>query len=241
MIGIGTVINTVGVVLGGLLGLAIGSRLPQRIQEALMKATGLAVLFLGLAGALEKILSVSGSGLVSRGSMLLIVSLALGTLIGEWVNIEKSFEDFGVWLKKVTKNDRDVTFVDAFVTTSLTICIGAMAVVGSIQDGLTGDYSILLAKAVLDALIVLILTVSEGKGSIFAAVPIFLIQGSLILLARFLAPIMTPAALSNLSMIGSVLIFCVGINLIWGKTIKVANMLPALVLAVFLTFLPFFG
>lgn len=241
MIGLGTVINAGGVVLGGLLGLLLGSSLPQRIQDSVMKATGLAVLFLGLAGSLEKMLAVSQGQLVSRGSMLLIVSLTLGTLLGELLNIEQAFENLGEWLKRVTRNEGDASFVDAFVTTSLTICVGAMAVVGSLQDGLTGDYSVLMAKAVLDAIIVLILTVSEGKGAIFAALPILLLQGSLTLLAQLLAPIMTTAALDNLSMIGSVLIFCVGVNLIWGKTVKVANMLPALVLAVLLTFLPFFG
>ncbi|KXT85726.1 hypothetical protein STRDD11_00264 [Streptococcus sp. DD11] len=241
MFGLGTLVNAAGVVAGGFLGLLIGSRLPHGLQDSLMKATGLAVLFLGLAGALEQMLQVSQGQLVSRGSMLVIISLTVGTLIGEALNIEQAFEDFGKWLKRVTKNERDTTFVDAFVTASLTICIGAMAVVGSIQDGLRGDYSILLAKAVLDAIIVLILTVSKGKGALFAAVPILLIQGSLTLLAHFLAPIMTAAALDNLSMIGSILIFCVGINLIWGKLLKVANMLPALILAVMLTFLPFFG
>lgn len=241
MIGLGTVINAGGVVLGGLLGLFLGSSLPQRIQDSVMKATGLAVLFLGLAGSLEKMLAVSQGQLVSRGSMLLIVSLTLGTLLGELLNIEQAFENLGEWLKRVTRNEGDASFVDAFVTTSLTICVGAMAVVGSLQDGLTGDYSVLMAKAVLDAIIVLILTVSEGKGAIFAALPILLLQGSLTLLAQLLAPIMTTAALDNLSMIGSSLIFCVGVNLIWGKTVKVANMLPALVLAVLLTFLPFFG
>ena len=123
------------------------------------------------------------------------------------------------------------------MTTSLTICVGAMAVVGSLQDGLTGDSSTLVAKTVLDLMIVLILTASKGKGALFSAVPIFLIQGSITVLARFLAPILTDTALANLSLVGSVLILCVGINLTWGKQIRVANMLPAIVIAIFCAFL----
>ena len=139
----------------------------------------------------------------------------------------------------VTGSDKDARFVDAFVTTSLTICVGAMAVVGSLQDGLTGDSSTLLAKAVLDSLIVLVLTVSKGKGAIFSAVPIFLFQGDMTLSARLLAPILTGTALAHLSLVGSVLIMCVGINLIWGKIIRVANILPAIVVAVICALLNF--
>lgn len=122
------------------------------------------------------------------------------------------------------------------MTTALTICIGAMAVVGAVQDGLTGDTSTLLAKAILDMVIVLVLTVSKGKGAIFAVVPLVIFQGAITLLAHLIAPIMTPQALSNLSLVGSSLILCVGINLIWGKRIKVANLLPAVLIAIIWAF-----
>ncbi|MBQ1366953.1 MAG: DUF554 domain-containing protein, partial [Firmicutes bacterium] len=133
---------------------------------------------------------------------------------------------------------KDADFVNAFVTTSLTVCIGAMAIVGSIQDGILGDYSTLAVKSVLDFVILIVLTSSLGKGSIFSAIPVFLLQGGMTLLARLISPIFTDTAIANISLIGSILIFCVGINLVWGKKIRVANMLPALVLAVIAAFLP---
>ena len=113
-----------------------------------------------------------------------------------------------------------------------------MAIVGSIEDGIRGDYSILATKAVLDLIIILVMTCSLGKGCIFSAIPVGILQGSVTALSTLLRPIMTPAAQSNLSMIGSVLIFCVGINLVWDKRIRVANLLPAVVLAVIAAFLP---
>ena len=154
------------------------------------------------------------------------------------MDIDRHMEEFGVWLKKKTKSEGDSTFVDGFVSASLTVCIGAMAVVGSITDGITGDYSILAAKAVLDLIIIMIMTASMGKGCIFSAIPVGLFQGSITLLARLVEPLMTEQALSNMSLTGSMLIFCVGVNLIWGKKVKVANLLPAIFLAVEWTFLP---
>ena len=138
-----------------------------------------------------------------------------------------------------TKNDRDTKFVDGFVNTSLTVCIGAMAVVGAIQDGIAGDYSILAAKAVLDLIIVIIMTTSMGKGCIFSAIPVAIFQGCITILSRFIEPWMTEQALANLSLTGSMLIFCVGVNLIWEKKFKVANMLPTIVIAVIWALLPF--
>ena len=118
------------------------------------------------------------------------------------------------------------------------LAIGAMAIVGAIQDGIWGDYSILATKAVLDLVIIMVMTSSMGKGCVFSAVPVAVLQGSITLLARFIKPFMTEAALSNISLIGSILIFCVGLNLVWGKKVRVANLLPALVVAVIMAFLP---
>ena len=236
MIGLGTFYNALGVVFGGLLGLLIGQRFSEDFHETLLKVTGVAVFVLGIAGTLEKMLVVRGSHVESHGSMMLILSLVIGTVIGELLKIEEGFERLGTWLKEKTGNQGDSSFVDAFMTTALTICIGAMAVVGAVQDGLTGDTSTLLAKAILDMVIVLVLTVSKGKGAIFAVVPLVIFQGAITLLAHLIAPIMTPQALSNLSLVGSSLILCVGINLIWGKRIKVANLLPAVLIAIIWAF-----
>lgn len=237
MLGLGTFYNALGVVFGGLLGLLIGQRLSEDFHETLLKVTGVAVFVLGIAGTLEKMLVVHGNHVESHGSMMLILSLVIGTVIGELLKIEEGFERLGTWLKEKTGNEGDTSFVDAFMTTALTICIGAMAVVGAVQDGLTGDPSTLLAKAILDMVIVLVLTVSKGKGAIFAVVPLVILQGLITLLAHLIAPIMTPQALSNLSLVGSSLILCVGINLIWGKRIKVANLLPAVLIAIIWAFL----
>lgn len=232
----GTIINVIAIILGGLGGLLFGNKMKKRYQDTLMSTTGVCVLFLGIAGTMEQMLKVNGDSLVSGGTMMMIGSLAIGALIGEILDIEGGMERFGEWLKKKTGNEGDGGFVDAFVTASLTVCIGAMAVVGSIQDGITGDYSVLLAKAVLDLIIILIMTASMGKGCIFSAIPVGLFQGSITLLARFVEPLMTEAALSNLSYTGSMMIFCVGVNLVWGKKVKVANLLPGLILAVVWSF-----
>jgi hypothetical protein len=201
-------------------------------------ANGVCVLFIGIGGTIEKMMTVSGGKLVSGGTMMMIGSFAIGALIGELLNIEKHMEDFGEWLKAKTGNSGDARFVDAFVTASLTVCIGAMAVVGSIQDGISGDYSVLMAKAVLDLIIIMVMTASMGKGCIFSAIPVGLFQGSITLLAQLAEPLMTEAAMNNLSLTGSMLIFCVGVNLVWGKMIKVANLLPAIFVAVAWAFLP---
>ena len=237
MVGLGTIINTLAIILGGLGGLLFGRFLKESVQDALCKACGVSTLFLGIAGALEGMLTVEGTGVVSGGTMLVIGCIALGSLIGALLNLEDGMERFGQWLKIKTGNARDARFVDVFVTASLTVCIGAMAIVGSIQDGIKGDYSILAAKAVLDFIIIMVMTCSMGKGCIFSAIPVAIFQGSITALAGLIKPLMTDAALSNLSMIGSILIFCVGVNLVWGKKLQVANMLPAVVLAVAAAFL----
>lgn len=239
MAGLGTIINSVAIVVGGVFGLLFGKILNERIQDSLQKASGICVLFIGIAGAMEGMLKLSGSSLSAGRSMLIVASLALGALVGEILNIEHGFERFGEWLKVKTGNAKDKSFVEGFVTASLTVCIGAMAVVGSIKDGISGDYSILATKAILDFIIIMVMTCSLGKGCIFSAIPVAVFQGLMTALARLIKPLMTDGALANLSLIGSILIFCVGVNLVWDKRIKVANLLPSLVFAVAIAFLPF--
>ena len=238
MIGLGTIINCAAIIVGGVFGLLFGKLLKERVQETLQKDNGICVLFIGIAGAMEGMLRLSVSTLSSGRSMLIIASLALGALVGELINIEHWVERFGEWLKLKTGNAKDKDFVNGFVTASLTVCIGAMAVVGSIKDGIEGDISILTTKAILDLIIVMVMTCSLGKGCIFSAIPVAVFQGTITALARLIKPLMTEAASANLSLIGSVLIFCVGVNLVWGKKIKVANLLPSLVFAVAISFIP---
>ena len=239
MIGLGTIINVAAIIVGGLLGMFCGRLLKPRLQDGLNMACGICVLFIGIAGALEGMLSLDGGRIVSGGSMLVIGCLAIGALLGEMLNLEDKIERFGEWLKVKSGNSGERRFVEGFVTASLTVCIGAMAVVGAIEDGIFGDYSILATKAVLDLIIILVMTCSMGKGCIFSAIPVGIFQGSVTLLSRLIKPLMTDAAMANLSLVGSILIFCVGLNLVWGKKVRVANLLPAIVIAVAAAFLPF--
>ncbi len=237
MYGLGTIINTGAIVAGGLAGILFGRFLKENVQDTLSKCCGVSTLMIGIAGALEKMLTLENGTTSSGGSMLLVLCLTVGGVIGELLNLEGAFECFGRWLKEKTGNAKDKGFVNAFVTASLTVCIGAMAIVGSIQDGLTGDYSVLATKAVLDFIIIMVMSCSLGPGAAFSAIPVAILQGSVTALAGLVRPVMTEAALNNLSLVGSVLIFCVGINLLWGKKIRVANLLPAIVLAVAAAFL----
>ncbi len=238
MIGLGTILNSAAIVAGGLVGHFTGKLFRQEQQDALTKACGISVVFIAIAGAMQGMLRVDGASLLSGRSMLVVLCLALGTVIGELIGIERGFERFGAWLKVKTGNSGDRQFVDAFVTASLTVCIGAMAIVGAIQDGITGDFSTLAVKAVLDFIIVAVMTSSLGKGCAFSAIPVLVFEGAVTLLARLVSPVMTDAAVANLSLVGAVLIFCVGVNLVWDKRIRVANMLPAVLLAVGAAYLP---
>jgi len=238
MYGLGTIINVAAIIVGGLLGFLFGKFLKAQHQDSLIKVCGISVLFIGTTGALEGMLTVSDGAVTSGGALLVIGCLAIGTLIGELLNIEGGFERFGAWLKVKTGSSKDKQFVEGFVTASLTVCIGAMAIVGAIQDALLGDISVLVTKAILDLIIIMVMTCSMGKGCVFSAIPVGILQGGVTALAVLIKPLMTEAALGNLSMIGSILIFCVGVNLVWGKKVRVANMLPAIVIAVIAAFLP---
>ena len=238
MPGLGTVINIAGILLGGFFGLLFGRFLKESHRQTLSRVCGVCVLFIGISGALEGLLTVENGQLISGNSMLVVLCLSLGALIGELLRIEDGFERFGVWLKQKTGNAKDKQFVEGFVTASLTVCIGAMAIVGALQDGLEGKYSTLATKAILDMIIIMVMTCSLGKGCIFSALPVALLQGGVTALSFLIRPLMTPAALNNLSLIGSVLIFCVGVNLVWDRRIKTANLLPSIILAVAAAFLP---
>ena len=238
MYGLGTIINTVAIVAGGAGGALFGRFLKENVQDTLTKCCGVSTLFIAVTGALEQMLTVENGAIVSHGAMLVIGCLTIGAVIGELLNLEGAFERFGEWLKQKTGNAKDKRFVDAFLTASLTVCIGAMAIVGSIEDGIAGDYSILATKAVLDFIIIMVMSCSMGRGAVFSAIPVAILQGSITALAGLLRPVMTAAALANLSMVGNVLIFCVGVNLLWGKKVRVANLLPSIIIAVIAAFLP---
>ena len=219
--GLGTLINVAGIIVGGLIGLFGGKFLSEKTRRLLTDACALAVIFLGADGALKNL-----------NAMLLIASLIGGGLLGEIIDIDGKFERLGIFLRNRFGGEGDTKFVDAFVTASLTVCVGAMAVVGAINDALLGDAKVLIAKAALDSIIILVMTTTLGKGCIFSFVSVGIFQGTITFCAGFLEPFMTEAALANLSGVGNVLIFAIGLNLLLPeKKIPVANFLPALIIA----------
>lgn len=238
MIGLGTIINTASIIGAGIVGHFAGNLFKEEQQESVGRVCGISVLFIAIAGAMEGMLKPDGGALTATNTMLVVICVVLGTVIGELMRIESWFISFGEWLKKKTGNEGDRNFVNAFVTASLTVSIGAMAIVGSIEDGISQDYTTLALKSVLDFVIIVVMTSSLGKGCAFSAIPVFVFEGCMTLLAHLISPIMTDAAVANLSMIGSILIFCVGVNLVWDTKLRVANMLPAVILAVMAGLLP---
>ena len=232
MIGMGTLINAACVLLGGALGFLFGKALKQRYQDIMVAGCGLSTIFIGASGALKYMLVIADGALATSGEMMLVISMCLGGLAGEVLNIEHHIERFGEWLRHKSHSERDPRFIEGFTSASFTLCIGAMAIIGPMNDALYHDYTLLVTKGILDAIIVMALTSSLGKGAVFSVIPLVLWQGLMTLLAALIGPLMTEAELANLSLVGSVLIFCVGINLVFGKKVKVANFLPALIVAV---------
>ena len=243
MIGLGTLINMAAIAAGGTAGLLIRKAMKDSMQEAVIRMTGVGTVFMSLGGALSRMLTFNPeTGLLGTQMVLaMIISLILGAIVGEALNIEGMFERFGQWLKQKSGNEDDNQFISAFLTASLTVCVGAMAIIGAIQDGTTGDYSTLATKAILDLVIIFIMASSLGRGCVFSALPVGIVQGSITLLARLLLPVMTEAVLNHIGLIGNVLIACVGVNLIQPKTFRVANVLPALLFGVLFAYLPSVG
>ena len=232
MIGLGTIINTVAVLVGGLLGLLLKNGIAKKFESILMQSLGLATIFIGAAGVLKYMLVLENGSFTTRGTMLLIFSLVIGCMIGQWLDIESKMETIGIKLKAAARVKNDNRFVEGFVTTSLIICVGAMAIVGAMEDGLSGDCSMLVTKTLLDFALVAILASTYGIGVVFSAIPIFVYQGSITLIAALFGAVISDALIEALSFVGSSLIFCVGVNLVREKTFRVANMLPALLVPI---------
>ena len=227
MIGLGTIINCGSVLAGASAGMLLKNGLSKRFEDTIMQGIGLCTMFIGIGGALSGLLTLENGQLSTQHTMLLILSLALGAL-----NIEKHLEDFGIFCQDRLKSHDDSHFVEGFVSFSLLICIGAMAIVGSMQDGLSGDPSMLIAKAVIDGISAVVFAASLGKGVFLSILPLGVYQGGLTLLARFIRPWMTDELIAQMSCVGSVLIFAVSLNMIRKDKIKVGNLLPAVFLPV---------
>ncbi|MBQ9030410.1 MAG: DUF554 domain-containing protein [Parasporobacterium sp.] len=238
MYGLGTIINTAAIIVGGVIGLLFGKLIPKRVQESLVVCNGISVIIIGISGAISKMLTINEGGFDTQKSMLLTLALVLGTILGSALNLERLLERFGDWLKSKSKSDSDNQFTEAFIISSCTVCIGAMAVIGALNDVLTGDISVLLLKSILDLITICALTCAMGKGCVFSAISVLLFQGVISVIAWFIKPIMTDLALADLSFVGSVLIFVVGLNLVRDKKISVVNMLPSILFAVGFSFIP---
>ncbi len=228
MKGLGTIVNVVAVIAAALLGLLFKSGIKEKYKEMIFGALGLSTMFIGASGTLGEMFRVDGGKLSTQGTMLLFLSLVIGGLIGEAIAIEDRLERLGEWIKKKVKAENDNKFVDGFVDATLVICIGAMAIMGSLQDGLTGSHETLFVKSALDFFFIMIMASTMGIGTMFSAFPLGIYQGGITLAAGLIAPYMSDTLISNLSLVGSVMIFCIGVNFIFGKKFKVGNLLPSL-------------
>lgn len=235
MIGLGTLVNIGAVFAGATVGFIIKGGLPRRFEHTVMSGIGLATFFIGITGALGGMMVVNSDGTVStEHTMLMIISLVLGAFMGEAIDIEKRLDGFGEWCKRKFKfkGEQSNTFVEGFVTSSLLFCVGAMAIVGSLEDGLSGDPTTLCAKSIMDGVAAIIFTASLGIGVYFSIIPLLIYQGGITLLAGFIKPFLSDTLISQMSFIGSILIFAIGFNLVFGKKIKVGNLLPAIFIPV---------
>lgn len=232
MIGIGTIVNTGAVIVGGLAGYFLKSGIPERYKKIVMQGIGLSVLFIGISGTIKEMITiVNGNKLDSQFTMLMIFSLVIGGLIGEFLKIEKRLENIGTWIQSKIPA-KGGSFSEGFVSASLIYCVGAMAIVGALEDGLTGNTSTLFAKSILDGVTAVIFGATMGIGVAFSSVSVLVYQGSITLLAGFVKPWLNDTVISQMSLIGGVLIFAIGLNLLEIKKINIGNLLPAVFIPV---------
>ena len=216
----GTIVNAGAILAGGLIGLAAGGRIPQRVKTILMQALGLSTLIIGLKMALS-----------TQEVIPIVGSLLLGALTGELLRIEDGLEKVGYWLQKRSRSNSS-TFVSGFVTTSVLYCTGAMVIIGAIQDGTTGNATTLYVKAMLDGVASIAFASTLGIGVLFSVASVFLVQGSITLLSSNLVFLQRPDILGPITSTGGLLIIAIAINVLNIAKIRVGNLLPALVYAV---------
>ncbi len=223
---IGTIINVVAITLGGLLGLLLGSRLPERIKQTVVSGIGLFTMVLGIKMFLD-----------SHNVLVVLGSILIGGILGEWLQIEMRLAHFGVWLeskvlhKAAYDSPGENNFVKGFMTSSLLFVIGPVAILGSIQDGLSGDYSLLAVKSILDGVASIAFASTLGVGVIFSIIPIFLYQGGITLLASQVQGLISTAIMNEISAVGGIILLGIGISTILEiKQIRTGNFLPALII-----------
>lgn len=213
---LGTVVNTIAIVAGSLAGLLFRGGIPARYSETVFHSVGLAVILVGLRGALK-----------ADNLLLVIASLAVGSLAGELCRIEAHLEHLGAWIgRRLAMGQEGVA--QGFVTASLVYCVGAMAVVGSLESGLAGNHQTLFAKSILDGITAIIFASTLGVGVIFSAVSVLIYQGAITMAASYLKPLLVPTVVAEMSAVGGLLIVAIGFNILEIKKTRVGNMLPAI-------------
>jgi len=212
---LGTIVNALSILVGGLIGSLFKNKISDKYNETIMKALGLCVIVIGLKSAL-----------LVNNILLLIICVTLGTLIGEVINIEKGIENVGAWLKSKISSRNGLA--NGFVTASLVFCVGAMSIMGSLESGLSKNYSILYAKSLLDGIFAIIFSSSLGIGVCFSAISVFIYQGIITLTASLMKQFLITSVVNEMSAVGGLLIVAIGANMLDIKRIKVGNMLPAI-------------
>lgn len=225
----GTLVNAAAVIVGGLIGLLLKKGIKPAYTEGINKVLGLAVMIIGLNGVISNMFTVADSKLSSSGELLLIVFLVVGTLAGEILKLDERFSRF---CKGIETKFKSEGFASGFINGTVLFCVGAMSIVGSINDGLTGDSSILLVKSALDFVNAIIFGATLGYGVIFVFVPVILYQGGISLLAGALSGILQGELLTQICMVGYAIIVAIGLNFIITNKFKTLNMVPALLMPV---------
>jgi hypothetical protein len=233
MTGIGTIVNVAAILAGGAIGLALKKLLSKRVTDTVMQGVGLAVIIIGISGALSAAFTVIDSGLYSNHILIMIISLAVGGLIGELIRIEGRLESFGQFCEsRFTKPGESSNFAQGFVTATLIFSVGSMAIVGAFEDGANRNSDILFAKSALDGITAMIFASTMGMGVLFSAVAVGVYQGTITFLSVIAAPYFDETVITQMSLIGSVLIMAIGLNLLRVAKIKVGNLLPAIIIPI---------
>lgn len=229
MPGIGTIVNIVLVVVGSLVGLLLKKAIPERLKTSLVQALALATMTIGLTGIITACCRADENGtLSSEYIILMVVSMAVGTFIGELVNIEKRLDNMGNFFQKKFTSESSSTFAQGFITASLVFCVGSMAILGSLNDGIQHDPTILITKSLLDMIMAMVFTSTLGIGVMFSIITIAVYQGLITLCASYVSPYLTETIISQMSFIGSILIMGIGFNFLYEPKLKLANMLPSM-------------
>lgn len=228
MIGLGTIVNCGAIIAGTTLGVFLKGGLPRRFETTIMQALGLCTFFIGIGGAVAGLVTIEDGALSTQHTMLLVLSLVIGALIGEALDIETRLNDFGTWCQmRFAGGGEDGKFVEGFVASSLLFCVGAMAIVGALDSGLRGDHSTLIAKSALDGVSAVIFASAMGPGVLLSAAAVLVYQGAIALLAQYVAPFLTDAVVTEMSAVGGLLIVGIAINMFGLLKVRVGNLLPA--------------